>query len=286
MANKYPNKVYLNGEWLNADKAKVSVFDRGFMLGDGVYEVIPFYRGKPFLSSAHIRRLEYCLNEVSILLEQRFAWSEVIDEAIAQAGLTASDGAVYIQITRGAAPRTHYFPQNVLPTILIYAFELQLSGFEHRKAKVLVAKDLRWHRCDIKSTSLIANVQANEYAHGLAFDESILERNGIITEGTHTSFFCVRNGVVYTHPAGPHILPGITRDWVINMCFKLNIEIKEEALPINDLQEVDELFLTGTTAQILAVTEVMLADRSTITKRTGSITSKMQQAFIEEIENL
>lgn len=285
MAKKYPKKVYLNGDWLNADQARVSVFDRGFMLGDGVYEVIPFYKGKPFLCVAHLKRFVYSLAEVTISLEQKFEWSEVIDEAIAQASLTESDGAVYIQVTRGVAPRTHYFPENVSPTVLIYAFQLQLGGFEHRTAKVLISKDLRWHRCDIKSISLIANVQANAYAHTLSFDESILERDGVFTEGTHTSVFFVREGIVYTHPMGPHILPGITRQLVIDICAGLNIEVKQEALPVSDLEGVDELFLTGTTAQVLAITEIMTADKNTITRKAGPVTRRIQQAFLEEIEN-
>jgi D-alanine transaminase len=151
---EYPAEVYLNGSWMKPEQAKISVFDRGFMFGDGIYEVTPYYSGKAFKLKEHLERLQYCLNEVQIIFNAS-TLEEVMAEALERAGLNEADAAVYVQISRGVAPRTHYYAENVSPTVLIYAYSVKLEGFEEKQWNVLASKDRRWHRCDIKSTALI-----------------------------------------------------------------------------------------------------------------------------------
>lgn len=285
MKKSFPPIVYLNGHWLSHDQAFVSVFDRGFLLGDGVYEVIPFYKGKPLALKEHLERLRYCLNALSIQFEIS-GLEEIIELAVEKAGLKQSDSIVYIQVTRGVAPRTHFFPEEVTPTILVYAQPVLFDGFTSRLASVIVSDDLRWHRCDIKSISLMGNVIANQEAHRAGADENILVRNGYFTEGSHTSVFFVRNGVVYTHPTGPFILDGITRRIVIRLCLNLGIPVKEEPVAQTDFHYLEEAFLTGTTTQILAIGKFIL-DRKEyfISKDVGSVTRRLQTAFSQLIES-
>lgn len=282
----FPKEVYLNGEWLNSEKAFISVFDRGFMLGDGIYEVTPFYDGKPYRLKDHLDRLQYCLNEIQIKLDAG-SLKEVMLEAVSRAGLSKRDCAVYIQITRGVAPRTHFFPEQIEPTVLLYAFPVFLNGFEGKQASVLVSEDLRWHRCDIKSISLMANIKANDQAHSLGLDENLLVRDGFFTEGSHTSIFFVKNNEIFTHPEGPHILSGITRKVILEMCREMDLEFSEKALHIDELKEVDEVFLTGTTTQILAVKSMLLNENEIFNKpESGEITQQLQKAFLKLTRSL
>lgn len=279
---KYPSEVYLNGKWLKHDKAFVSVFDRGFMFGDGIYEVTPFYSGKPFLLKEHLKRLQYCLDEIQVKFDA-FALEKTMLEAISRAGLNEKDAAVYIQVSRGVAARTHFFPEKIETTVLLYAFPVKLEGFEKKQWKALISKDKRWHRCDIKSTALMANIMANEEAIAAGYDENLLERNGYFTEGSHTSIFFVKYGVVHTHPQGPNILSGITRQFIIELCTALGIKVKEKAVHVDELVEVDEVFLTGTTTQVMAVNSMQHKGKEVFRTLDDRITKKIQKAFIERV---
>ena len=277
----FPKEVFLNGEWINPENAFVSVFDRGFLLGDGIYEVTPFYDGKPFRLKDHLDRLQYCLNEIQIEFDA-FSLQEIMSEAISRSALFQNDCAVYIQITRGVAPRTHFFPEQIQPTILLYAFPAVLNGFENKQASVLVSEDLRWHRCDIKSISLMANIKANNQAHRLGLDENLLLRDRFFTEGSHSSIFFLKNHRVFTHPKGPHILSGITRKVILEMCGEMDIEISERAVHIDELKEVDEVFLTGTTTQILSVKSMLLNEKEIFHRpEVGETTKQLQAAFLK-----
>ena len=280
----YPKEVYFNGKWMPPGEAYVSVFDRGFMFGDGVYEVTPFYKGDSFRIKDHLDRLKYSLQEIGISYNLD-PLQEIMYEALARQGLGKGDAAVYIQITRGAAPRTHYKPVEVEPTILLYAFPVVMEGFETREASVLVSDDLRWHRCDIKSISLLANIQANDLSHQRGLVENLLVRNGFFTEGSHTSIFFVKNDKIFTHPEGPHILSGITRKVIIEICADLKFEVIEKAVHIDELVEVDEIFLTGTTTQVLAVKTLFSEEKEIFIAEAHKITRKIQQAFIDITRN-
>jgi len=151
----------------------------------------------------------------------------------------------------------------------------------------LVSEDLRWHRCDIKSISLLANIKANNEAHRLGLDENILVRDGFFTEGSHSSIFFVKNHRIFTHPEGPHILSGITRQVILEMCREMDLEVSEKALPIDELNEVDEVFLTGTTTQILSVKSMVLNETEIFSKPgPGEITQQLQEAFLKLTRNL
>tara|TARA_R100001369_G_scaffold36196_2_gene61570 strand:- start:19142 stop:20032 length:891 start_codon:yes stop_codon:yes gene_type:complete len=277
----FPKEVFLNGEWINPENAFVSVFDRGFLLGDGIYEVTPFYDGKPFKLKEHLDRLQYCLNEIQIEFNA-VSLQEIMLKAVSRSGFLQSDCAVYIQITRGVAPRTHFFPEQIQPTVLLYAFSVVLNGFENKQASLLVSEDLRWHRCDIKSISLLANIKANNQAHSLGLDENLLIRDGFFTEGSHSSVFFLKNQRIFTHPEGPHILSGITRKVILDLCREMEIQVIEKALHIDEVTKVEEVFLTGTTTQILSVKSMLLNDKEIFNRpETGEITRQLQEAFLK-----
>ena len=281
----YPKEVFFNGKWMPHDQAFVSVFDRGFMLGDGIYEVTPFYKGIPFRLEDHLDRLKYSLSQIEVDMEVDHIRTNML-EAVSRAGFEETDCAVYVQVTRGVAPRTHFYPEDIQPTLLLYAFAVQLEGFEIKQASVLVSNDLRWHRCDIKTISLMANIRANNEARTAGLDENLLLRHGYFTEGSHTSIFFVKNKTIYTHPEGPHILSGITRKAIIELCADLEINVIEECVHLDELVEVDEVFITGTTTQILAVTSMQFDEKEVFNKaETGKITRKLQQAFLQITRN-
>ncbi|MDX1721058.1 MAG: aminotransferase class IV, partial [Salegentibacter mishustinae] len=202
---KYPSEVYLNGKWLKPDEAYVSVFDRAFMFGDGVYEVTPFYKGKAFKLKEHLKRLQYSLDQIQVAFDA-FLLENLMYEALDRLNLNETDAAVYIQVSRGAAARSHFIPEKIESSILLYAFPVTLEGFEKKTWEVMATEDKRWHRCDIKSTALLANVMANEEAIAAGFAENLLVRKGYFTEGSHSSLFFVKYGVLHTHPEGPEIL--------------------------------------------------------------------------------
>ena len=276
----YPSELYLNGEWLEPEKAFVSVFDRAFMFGDGIYEVTPFYCGKAFRLQDHVARVKYCLQQMKIDFDASVL-EELMLEAVARSGFSKEDAAVYLQISRGTAPRSHFIPENTTPTLLLYAFKVNLDNFENRYWKVIASEDLRWHRSDIKSTALLANTLANEAAISTGYDENLLFRNGFFTEGSHTTVFFVKKGIVYTHPEGRHILSGITRKVVLELCRKLEIPVKEKAFPVGELSGVGEIFLTGTTTQIAPVSSVTIEGKEVFTSQKGQITSKLQEEFVK-----
>ena len=282
MKNKktYPEEVYFKDQWLKPEEAFVSVFDRSFMFGDGIYEVTPFYKGKPFRLQDHVARVKYCLHEMNINFDASIL-EELMLEAVKRSSFSSEDAAVYLQISRGTAPRSHFIPDEIQPTLLLYAFQVNLANFENRFWKVIASEDLRWHRCDIKSTALLANTLANEAAISAGYDENILFRDGFFTEGSHTTIFFVKNGIVYTHPEGPQILSGITRKVIIELCDKLDIPIKEEAFPVSGLSEVEEIFLTGTTTQIAPVSSVTIEGVEVFASQKGQITTRLQEEFVK-----
>lgn len=276
----YPKEVYLNGKWLTAEKAQISVFDRGFMFGDGIYEVTPFYEGDPFKMKEHLQRLQYCLDEICLEFDA-FSLEPVMREAISRGNFKEEDAAVYIQITRGVAPRTHFFPESSKKTVLVYAFPVNLRGFENNAWKVMASEDKRWHRCDIKSIALLANTMANEMAISSGYKENLLIRNGYFTEGSHTTIFLVKKDIIYTHPEGSFILRGITRKVIIDLCKSMNLKIKEDAVHVDELVEIDEIFLTGTTTQVVPVESIEIDGEEVFTPKKNTVTSKIQQEFLK-----
>lgn len=247
-----------NGEELPLDQVKVSVLDRAFLFGDAVYEALRVYRGRAWLCREHMDRLCRSLREMRIdvdveRLERR------MHETLEHSGV--QEGLIYLQVTRGEAPRTHYFPkQPVQPNELIYVKALEGDPYaEYREsgARVISHPDLRWGRRDIKSVNLLANCLAAQAAAEAGCAEAILvSPTGEIHEGTHTNLFGVCKGQLMTSPNGPHILPGVTRGLVLHLAQRAEIPIVEQHLTTDNLPTVDELFLTGTTTEVLPVVAV------------------------------
>ena len=277
---KYPSEVYLNGQWMPSQDATASVFDRSFMFADGIYEVTPFYNGKPFRLQDHVARVEFCLQQMNMAFDVSVL-QELMLEAVERSTFSKEDAAVYLQISRGTAPRSHFIPEEIKPTLLLYAFQVNLANFEDRFWKVMASEDFRWHRCDIKSTALLANTMANDAAISTGFDENLLFRNGYFTEGSHTTIFFVKNDTVYTHPEGRQILSGITRKVVLELCRDLDIPVVEEAIPVSGLKEVEEIFLTGTTTQIAPVSSVTIDGKEVLAAQKGAVTKRLQEEFVK-----
>ncbi|MCX2718437.1 aminotransferase class IV [Lentiprolixibacter aurantiacus] len=274
---KYPEKVYLNGKILDADQAQISVFDRGFIFGDGIYEVMARINGRFFFKKAHLDRLKWCLKQIDISLDVD-ALEREIPALLQASGLDNKDCLLYMQVSRGVAPRQHSFPKGIRRTVMMYAWEKKLPDINNNHASVVTMADFRWSRCDIKMTSLLGNVMANEHAMQNDCYETVFERNGIITEASHCNVFFVKDGVVYTHPTGPYLLDGITRQVVLELCEQLAIEVRLEGVPASEIQNMDEAFLTGTSTQVLAIQKV--DDYSYFEKEPGPLTQKLQQAFL------
>ena len=277
--NNYPTKVYLNGEIIDATAAKISVFDRGFLFGDGIYEVMVQINGRFFYEQAHLDRLEFCLNKISISFDLSTIRQE-ITRLLEAVNLVNEDCLLYMQITRGTAPRTHSYPKNTEPTVMMYAVPKKLPDINQINASVITSNDYRWTKCDIKMTSLLGNVMANEFAMNQNCFETLFVRDGVITEASHCNVFFVKNNVVYTHPANEFILNGITRQIVVELCQKLNIQLVEEGVKFNDIKIMDEAFLTGTSTQIASIKQInshFYYKNNTV----GEITKLLQRAYFE-----
>lgn len=273
----YPSKVYLNGDIVNSEDAKISVFDRGFVFGDGVYEAMVRVNGTTLFEDAHMERLNEGLAKTQINFNPD-GLSDEIFRLLEATDLLNETSLIYLQITRGTAPRKHAFPANIKPTVMMYAKAYDLPGINPIHGKAVTLQDQRWLRCDIKMTSLIGNVMANDAAYSQGAYEAVLIRDGRITEGSHSNIFFVKNGVLYTHPADEFILNGITRKVTLEMCKKLGLEVKEEAIKQEDLFTMDEAFLSGTTTQIASIRQIDSHFYYTADK-TGPITKQLQQAY-------
>ncbi len=274
---QYPTKVYLNGEIIDAENAKISVFDRGFLFGDGVYEVMTQTGGDFFYQQAHFKRLTESLAKTRIDFDVDTLIVK-IEQLLQAADLLHQDCLLYIQITRGIAPRKHDFPAEALPSLMMYALPRVFPDINENHLSVITMPDHRWSRCDIKMTSLLGNVMANDYAIKQGVYEALLVRDGNITEASHSNVFFVKDEVVYTHPANEYILNGITRQITIKLCHDLGIKIKEEEVPATEVTSMDEVFLTGTTTRIASVKYI---DQQEFYpgQKIGSITRRLQQGF-------
>jgi D-alanine transaminase len=276
--SNYPEKVYLNNEILDCKNAKVSVFDRGFLFGDGIYEVMAKVNGRFFHGKKHLDRLAECLRKIHIDFDM-VTLPDKINELLKASDLDKEDCLIYIQVTRGVAPRKHSFPVDIQPTFMMYASPFKLPEINKNNIRISTLTDYRWHRCDIKMISLLGNVMANNQAFKQEAHEAVFVRNGSITEGSHSNIFFVKDRIVYTHPANEHILNGITRQITIQLCKDLDIEIKEEAILKKDIIYMDEAFLTGTTTQVASIKKI--DDYQFYTHdNTGFITRKLQEAFL------
>ncbi|HEX2396495.1 MAG TPA: D-amino-acid transaminase, partial [Bacteroidales bacterium] len=277
-----PATVYLNGQFMSKDKASISPDDRGFYFADGVYEVIKFYKGKPFCFDDHIDRLRNSLKQIKISFNDLDGLLSVCNALIEANNFKNKYAGIYLQITRGVANRTHRFPENdVKPTVYGRAFFMQNCMTEMTDGVVALTRDdIRWHLCNIKSISLLPNTLLFEEVADMGAFECILVRNGDITEATHSNVFAVRNGVVQTHPDSNLILPGITKKTVLKICKELDLDISEEPIKYSEISKYDEWFLTGTGSEVVPV--VQINNSSFGNGKPGKITRKIQNEFLRK----
>lgn len=249
--------VYLNGEFMPDTEAHIPVLDRGFIFGDGVYEVIPVYGGNLFRFREHLQRLQNSLDALKIrnpLSENE--WQQALTELINHND--GGDLSLYLQITRGSAERDHAIPENSTPTVFAMCNKLKSLPIETIKNGVaaITLDDIRWQRCHIKAISLLPNVLLRQEALDRGAAEAILIRDGFATEGAASNLFAVINGVITTPPKSPLLLPGITRDLVLELVSNNNLPCQEKEISLEDLQQADEIWLTSSTKEILSVTQL------------------------------
>jgi D-alanine transaminase len=248
--------VYLNGELVPRGEAKVSVEDRGFNFSDGIYEVARIIGGNVFRIEAHLDRFEGGARTLEIELPLT---RDEVHEAIVQvaAANDVDEGTVYVQLTRGAAPRGHAFPESADPTLVMIARPFAGPKPENLEKGVatITAPDLRFGYCEIKTISLLPNIIAYQHARSEGCFEAILVRDGVVTEGCHSSAHCVRGGTVYTHPID-NILPAITRKFLLDALRSEGVTVEEVAVAVDEFRAADEIFLTGTTTEVMGVVQI------------------------------
>lgn len=247
--------VYLNGKFLPIEQAFVPVLDRGFIFGDGIYEVIPVYSHRPFRLDEHLVRLQHSLDSVRIDNPyDNEEWSRLIRELIARN--EPEDQYVYLHITRGVAKRDHAFPKDAVPTVFMMSNPLVIAPRELFESGVaaISAIDNRWDRCDIKAISLLPNVLLRQLAIDAGATETVMFRDGILTEGSASNIFAVENGVILAPPKDNHMLPGITYDLVLELAVANGIPVEVGKFDQARIRQADELWLTSSTKEVLAIT--------------------------------
>lgn len=264
------------------EKTSIQLEERGLQFGDGVYEVIRIYKGSLHLLEPHLTRLYRSMDEIE--LTPSFSKAELITllyDLIAK-NQFEEDGTLYLQISRGVQSRSHPFSYNTNPTVYGYITKKERpSLWLEYGIRAISEPDVRWLRCDIKSLNLLPNVLANTKAERRGCKEALFIRNGIVTEGSHSNFFFVKNGTLYTHPANHLILNGIVRQYVLSLANTLNIPVQEELFSVRDVYSADECFFTGTTMEIMPMTH--LDGNAIKSGKVGKFTKLLQKTFLQSI---
>ncbi|QPK65007.1 D-amino acid aminotransferase [Methylomonas sp. LL1] len=267
--------VYLNGEYLPLADAKVSVLDRGFLFGDGVYEVIPVYRGRLFRFEDHIARLDNSLRAIRLELSKSADEWRAIFEPMLDSG---KDQYIYLQITRGYAPkRDHGFPEHVVPTVFAMCNEIKPFAGRISGVKAVTLDDTRWQLCHVKATALLAHVLLRQEALDQDCAEAILARNGYVTEGAASNLFAVIDDQLITPPKTNEILPGITRDVILELAEAHQIPCREDVIALEALENASEIWVTSSTREIVPVVE--LDGRIVGDGEPGPVFQKMDRLF-------
>lgn len=252
-----PELAFVNGRILPLDQATVPIEDRGYQFGDAVYEVIASSAGRLFALEEHLDRLERSLGELHFSKVSRDEVHKAILELFVQADI--ADALVYLQISRGVAPRLHQFPEQPTPQ-LIMTVRAKPSGMPEKRAagvSVVTMTDFRWGRCDIKTVQLLPNVLCKQAALDAGvYDAIFVTDQGVVREATSSNVFVVKDGEAITHPLTQNILPGITRAIVLGICNEIGQPAREAFYKLENLLFADEVFLSGTGAEVLPVVEV------------------------------
>lgn len=272
-----------NGKLINRNEAKVDIEDRGYQFGDGIYEVIRVYNGKMFTVGEHLERFGKSAASIGIRLPfTAVQLTGMLEELIEKNNLQI--GIIYMQITRGVAPRVHNFPsEDVVPSLVAYTKDMPRpqEGLE-KGVRTVLTEDIRWLRCDIKSLNLLGNILAKQKAVENGCYEAIQHRGQDVTEGSSSNVFIVKNGVVSTHQSDNLILKGITKDVILQLCSVNDIPVEERTFTLNELADADEVFLSSTTSEVMPIVEL---DGSKVGDGVpGPITRKLQQLFVAEIQ--
>lgn len=269
---------WLNGRFENEADAKVSIFDRGLLFGDGVYEVAAVMNGRLLDADLHLVRLMRSLHEIALPVTQTAeAWIDVMQSLVERNAIT--EGLVYLQVTRGVAERDFAFPKTVTPTMFAYARPKALSVDPNASGvRVHAVPDWRWERCDIKSTAMLAQVLAKQAAKAAGAFEAIMHDRGIVTEGGSSTMWMVQHGTVITRPLSHAILAGITRDVTLELATQEGLPVLERAYTLDDAREADECFLTSATNFVIPITQI---DDAVIGNGApGPITLRLRDAYL------
>ncbi len=273
-----PNIAWLNGKFLPLEEATVSIEDRGFQFGDGIYEVIRVYGGKPFRLDEHLSRLAQSAQAISIPLTiEAREWKAFIREGLERS--TYSACKVYIQVTRGVAPREHLFPETTRPTIVMTFREMAdlPTQLNQQGVSVITLPDLRWARCSIKSLNLLPNILAKQQANEAGAFEALLIKDGMVTEGTSSNVILVKDEAFLTPALSEQLLAGVTRQAVLELARNDGKVVEERPVKEEELKQADELFLIGTTIEVLPITN--LDGASVGNGAPGEVTKQMRKKF-------
>jgi D-alanine transaminase len=277
---------YLNGEYLRVCDAKVSVLDRGFIFGDGIYEVVPVYAQRLFRFDEHMARLQRSLGKVRIDNPHgRDAWlvrcRHLVQALAAQTG--AQDQLVYIQLTRGVAPRDHVMPLGVAPTVFMMATPMKppTADQRHHGVACMSARDFRWERGDIKSISLLGNVLARQISADHGATETIMFRDGYLTEAAASNVWVVHEGALLGPPKSEHVLEGIRVELLRELCEEVGIAYNLRPIPEADVRSADELLLSSATKEVLAVTQLdgEAVGHGALRGKVGPVYARLHEAY-------
>ncbi|MFI8686065.1 D-amino-acid transaminase [Rossellomorea sp. NPDC077527] len=272
------NTVFVNGELIDRDKAKVDIEDRGYQFGDGIYEVIRVYNGSTFTMKEHMERLYQSAEKMKLSIP--YGEEEFTAKLLKLIELNdVKDGIVYLQVTRGVSARQHHFPsKDVVGSVVAYTKDFPVPSHQMKNGVTAkLVEDIRWLRCDIKSLNLLGNLLAKQEAASEGHFEAILHRGDTVTEGSSSNAFMVKDGVIYTHPVTNLILNGITRRVIEDLCRKNDIAFQEETFSVSELMAADEVFIASTTSEVMPVIGV---DGQVIGEgKPGAVTKKLQALF-------
>jgi D-alanine transaminase len=274
--------VYLNGKYVDHTNALISVDDRGFLFADGVYEVARVYEGRIFAMPLHLERMRHGLGELRINTDMVNELSTISETLLDRNNLRTGDATIYIQITRGAAPRAHAFPSpEVPPTVYVLArpFKKYPEKYFTDGVETVSVKDTRWSRCDIKSVALLPNVLANQQAHDHGAFEALFVRDGVLIEGSHSNLWGVIDGVAVTYQSCGYILGGITRKILLERAHEAGVTAREAPIRFDEFDKIQELFLSGTTTEVMPISKV--DGRPVGNGKPGPVTQKLMAAFKE-----
>jgi len=280
-----PDIGYLNGRFSPLEEISISPDDRGFLFGDGVYEVIRAYHGVPAFWGDHFARLARSAKEIQLPFALEYVeFQDILFTGLQQSGY--AEGKIYIQITRGVAPREHVFPAKEKPTVFLSFREMAplTTDLTTQGVKVITVPDIRWDRCDIKSLNLLPNVLAKQRAQEAEAFEAIFVRDGLVREGATSNIFILKNGEISTPERNQFVLAGVTQHQVINLARKQGRDVQLRPLPLELVFEADEVFLVGTTIEVLPVTNI---DGKGVNNETpGPVTRSLQQQFSELVAHI